>query len=82
LFARLPEGGEITYKELSEEIKSRIPKTKSKDDEEMRKFIQSNLTDTSNGFVRYARIPLREDNGRPLIEITRGLGVRFNNRRG
>ncbi|MES3032008.1 MAG: hypothetical protein V4699_02065 [Patescibacteria group bacterium] len=82
LFAKLPDGGEIFYKELGEEIQSRIPKAKSKNEEEMRKFIQSNLTDTSNGFVRYAKIPASEDNGKPLIEIIRGSGVRFNNTRG
>lgn len=82
LYAKLPDGGEVSYKELNTEIQSRLPKTKSKTDEEMRKFIQSNLTDTSNGFVRYAKIPQSEDNGKPLIEIMRGSGVRFNNKRG
>ena len=81
LFAKLPTGGEISYKDLSKEIQSRIPKAKSKSDEEMRKFIQANLTDTSNGFVRYAKIPASEDSGKPLIEIIRGSGVRFNNKR-
>lgn len=82
LFAKLPDGGEVTYKELAEEIHSRLPRTKGKTDEEMRKFIQGNLTDSSNGFVRYAKIPPTEDNSKPLIEIIRGAGVRFNNRRG
>jgi len=82
LFAKLPNGGEISYKELGKEIQSRIQKTKSKDDDEMRKFIQGNLTDASNGFVRYAKLPANEDNGKPLIEVIRGSGVRFNNKRG
>lgn len=82
LYARLPQGGEIEYKDLIEEIKSRIPKTKSKTSEEMRKLIQGNLTDKSNGFVRYAKLPNTEDNSKPLIEIIKGFGVRFNNKAG
>ncbi len=82
LFAKLPEGGEIKYKDLAEEIKNRIPKTKGKTDEEMRKFIQGNLTDRNNGFLRYAEIPITEDNGKPLFEILRGTGITFNNKRG
>lgn len=82
LFAKLPGGGEISYQELTEEIQSRIPKAKGKNDEEMRKFIQSNLTDKSNGFVRYAKIPATEDNGKTLIETIRGAGITFNNKQG
>lgn len=82
LYALLPEGGEIEYKKLISEIKNRIPKTKEKTEEEMRKFIQQNLTDKSNGFMRYAGIPETEDSGKPLIEILRDFGVRFNNRIG
>ena len=79
LYAKLPSGGEISYEEIISEIKSRIPKTKNRTEEEMRKFIQSNLTDKSNGFVRYAQIPLTEDTGKSLIVINRGVGVTFNN---
>lgn len=82
LYALLPKGGEIEYGALISEIKSRISKTKSKSDEEMRKFIQGNLTDKSNGFIRYAKLPSVEDNSRPLIEILKGSGVRFNNKAG
>jgi hypothetical protein len=82
LFAKLPNGGEISYQELTKEIQSRIPKTKGKNDEEMRKFIQSNLTDKSNGFVRYAKMPATEDNGKALIETMRGAGITFNNKQG
>jgi len=82
LYSKLPEGGEIKYKEFIAELKSRIPEIKSKSDEEMRKFIQTNLTDKSNGFMRYAQIPKTEDNGKPLIEIMRASGVRFNNKTG
>ena len=48
----------------------------------MKKFIQRNLTDKSNGFMRYAGIPQTEDNSKPLIEVVRGSGVVFNNKAG
>lgn len=82
LYAKLPEGGEVSYKDLGDEIKSRIPKTENKTNEEMQKYIQRNLTDKSNGFMRYAGIPETEDNGKPLIEVVRGSGVTFNNKTG
>lgn len=80
LYTKLPEGGEIKYKELISEIKSRIKRIENDNEEEMRKFIQRNLTDKSNGFMRYADISETEDNGKPLIKIMRGLGVCFNNK--
>ncbi len=82
LYALLPNGGEVEYKDLIKEIKSRIPSTKSKSDEEMRKFIQSNLTEKSNGFMRYAKIPKTEDNSKPLIDVIKGFGINFNNKAG
>ena len=83
LYAKLPNGGEVPYKDLVVEIKSRLLwKTQNKTDDEMRKFIQRNLTDKSNGFMRYAGIPETEDNGKPLIEVVRGTGIVFNNKAG
>ncbi len=82
LYALLPSGGEVEYKDLIKEIKSRIPSTKSKSDEEMRKLIQSNLTEKSNGFIRYAKIPKTEDNSKPLIDVIKGFGINFNNKAG
>lgn len=82
LYAKLPEGGEISYDDLGTEIKSRLPKTKGKSSDGMRKFIQRNLTDKSNGFMRYAGIPETEDNGKPLIDVVRGSGLMFNNKAG
>ncbi len=82
LYALLPGGGEIEYKELIKEIKSRIPRTKSKSDEEMRKFIQGNLTEKGNGFIRYSKLPATMDNQRPIIETIRDFGIRFNNKTG
>ncbi len=82
LYAKLPEGGEISYKDLIVEIKKRIPRIKDKNDTEMQSFIQRNITDKHNGFLRYAGIPGTEDNGKPLIDIIRSYGVTFNNRVG
>ena len=82
LYAKLPEGGEVSYADLATEIESRLFKAKGKSADDMRKFIQRNLTDRSNGFVRYASIPETEDNGKPLIEVVRNSGVRFNNKAG
>lgn len=84
LHALLPEGGELAYADLIVEVKSRIPKLKheQRSDDEMRKFVQRNLTDKGNGFLRYAGIPETEDNGKPLIEVIRGTGIAFNNKTG
>lgn len=82
LYAKLPEGGEILYKDIIEEIKNRISKTKKQTDDETQKFIQRNLTDKSNGFLRYAKIEETEDNGKPLISVIRGSGIYFNNKTG
>lgn len=83
LYAKLPNGGEISYKDLTAEIKSRLHhKTDEKTNKEMQKFIQRNLTDKNNGFMRYAGIPETEDNGKPLIEVNRGNGIVFNNKTG
>jgi hypothetical protein len=54
LYAKLPDGGEIQYKDLISEIKSRIPDQRDKNDDEMKKFIQRNLTE------KYSTI--RQDN--------------------
>lgn len=82
LYAKLPNGGEISYKNLSVEVKSRMPELKNKTSDEMVKFIQRNLTDRANGFLRYAEIPENEDNGKPLVAVSRGVGIIFNNTAG
>jgi hypothetical protein len=82
LYALLPKGGEVEYKDLITEIKSRVPKTKTKTTEAMRKFIQSNLTEKGNGFMRYSKLPATMDNQRPIIETVRDFGIRFNNKVG
>lgn len=81
LFDLIPEGGEIGYKELAAEVKSRIPATKKKTLPEMRKFIQSKITEKTNGFKRHAQLPETEDNGKALIVSISGSGIEFNNRK-
>lgn len=82
LYSLLPEGGEISYENLGKELCSRQKKVKTYTKDQMRKYIQRNLTDQSNGFLRYAKLPRTEDNGKPLIEIVRAQGLRFNNKMG
>lgn len=82
LYALLPNGGEISYEDLTKEIKSRIPKTKSRSDKKMRKFIQANLTEKGNGFMRYSKLPSTMDNQKPIIKPNRGYGISFNNKVG
>ncbi len=82
LYALIGNGGEIDYTKLGREIQSRVPKTKRYGKDKLQKFIQTNLTDRSNGFMHYGEIPDTEDNGRPLVSVNRGTGIVFNNRVG
>ncbi len=82
LYSILPEGGEIGYEQIEKEIRSRVPKTKKYLKSQIRKFLLTNLTDRSNGFLRYAKIPETEDSGKPLLSSLRGEGIAFNNRKG
>jgi hypothetical protein len=82
LYALIGNGGEVKYSALGKEIQSRVPKAKNFNKERMQKFIQTNLTDRSNGFMHYADIPETEDNGKPLLTVNRGTGIIFNNRAG
>lgn len=81
LYARLSEGGEISYTDLISELESRM-KISFKTKEEATRFIQRNLTDTNNGVLKSANIPLTQDNGKPLIAVVRGTGIVFNNKAG
>lgn len=82
LYSRLPQGGEIKYKDLISEIESRIPKTKNIPFIKMRTYIQKKLTERGNGFQKYAELGDTEDNQLPLIKAKRGVAITFNNRRG
>lgn len=79
LYSLIPKGGEVSYKDLIGVVKKSIRKVEDKSDAELRKFIQRNLTDKSNGFLRFAGIPEMEDNGKPLLSVVRGSGITFNN---
>jgi hypothetical protein len=82
LYARKREGGEVSYKELIPDIKVKIPEYKNKSNTEIQKFIVSKLTDKTNGFIHYAEIDPREDNQKPLLSISWGKGIFFNNKAG
>lgn len=83
LYAKIPNGGEVSYSKLIDEVRGRIPKTKSKSDQWVQKFIVTNLTDKSNGFMHYAEIiDPTETNQKPLLSVIRGKGICFNNKAG
>lgn len=82
LYALLPNGGEIDYTKLGQEVRSRVSKAKRYDKDRLQKFLLTNLTDRNNGFMHYAEIPETEDNGKPLISVNRGIGITFNNTAG
>jgi hypothetical protein len=79
LYALIPNGGKIRYKKIIAEVRIRVSKLKNQSDAYVTKFIQRNITDKGNGFMRYANIPGTEDNGKPLIKTIRGYGIEFNN---
>ncbi len=81
LYEKLPYGGEIKYEDLGEAIKQSIKKTKNYSKDAMKSFIQRNLTDKTNGFINYGEIKQNEDNGKPLISVSRGYGIIFNNQK-
>ncbi len=82
LYALIPLGGEIEYAKLGQEVQSRVSKAKRYTKDKLQKFLLTNLTDRSNGFMHYAKIPETEDNGKPLISVKRGIGITFNNTAG
>jgi hypothetical protein len=82
LYARARDGGEVLYRELIPDIKTGFPKNKNKTNSEIQKFIVSKLTDKTNGFMHYAKIDPLEDNQKPLLSVSWGKGIFFNNRAG
>lgn len=82
LYARAADGGEVLYRELIPDIKTRFPENKNKTNTEIQKFIVSKLTDKTNGFMHYAEIDPLEDNQKPLLSVTWGKGIYFNNKAG
>jgi hypothetical protein len=83
LYNCAPTGGLILYKQIIEMVRSRINDTKVKrySSEKIKKFIQKNLTDESNGFLKYAKISNITDSGDKLIRVKRGSGFIFNNKK-
>lgn len=86
LYNKLPDGGFITYDDIIEEMKTidSLKKTKMYSKGKKITFIQNNLTGTSNGFLKYSKIPLTQDNGKKLIKSIRAKsikqrGIEFNN---
>jgi hypothetical protein len=77
LYDLIPNGGEITYKELIEHVKSILRKTKSYSFENTKRIIQKNLTEKNSGLRRYINY---DDNSKPLLLVHRGKGIIFNNK--
>lgn len=82
LYSKLPNGGVVSYKDLIEEVRERIPKTKSMTREEVKTFILNKLTNKQNGILRKAKIDNTQDNGKELLTTERGVGIVFNNKLG
>lgn len=81
LFNLLPKGGKISYKDFIEAIQKEVQETRNYTSPRMRKLIPANLTDKSNGFLRYAGIPEVQNNGKKILATERGKGIIFNNRK-
>jgi hypothetical protein len=81
LYDLAPDGGEVLYAKLEEQIQKTILEKKNLSGEKMRKFILSNLTDKHNGFLYSMNIRENMPNGKPLIWIKRGKAVVFNNKK-
>jgi hypothetical protein len=83
LYCLLPGGGIVTYINLGNEVKGRLKKLTRISKADLIKFLQRNLTDNSNGFLRYAKIVNSIAGGKKLIRANRGKkGIEFNNRKG
>lgn len=82
IYSKVSNGGFISYKELIAEVKNRVPKTKNMTDEKVKDFILNKITNKQNGFMRASKIPITQDNGKPLFETERGSGIAFNNKMG
>ncbi len=78
LYSLIPDGGEALFTELIKETKKRLQIYKNKNDSEIIKYLQDNLTGKKNGFQRKANLP-QLDNGKSLLENIRARGIQFNN---
>lgn len=59
------QGGDVRYSQLGEKVKKVIKKTKNYKIRGMTKYLQSKLTDNSNGFMSF--VNRTEKNNKPLI---------------
>lgn len=80
LYTLLPEGGFVKYEDISKELKKRLSKTKDLGKEKIQKFIIDRL-DKNNGFIRSAKINNLVAGGKKLIEVNKGEGIVFNNKK-
>ena len=81
LYRMAPQGGTVKYDELGENVKKelndkKINKLKS---EKLVMFLQKNLTDNTNGFLKRAGIKNMGSKGKKLIGTQRGKAFEFNN---
>lgn len=80
LYSLVPDGGEALFANLANETRKKLRYFRSKEDSEIIKYLQDNLTAKKNGFQRKAVIiPEFLDSGKTLLENVRGRGIQFNN---
>jgi hypothetical protein len=79
LYALIPNGGEALFSDLIKKTRENLRPYKTKDEPEIIKYLQDNLTSKKNGFQRKANIPDLLDNGKPILVNIRGRGIQFNN---
>lgn len=79
LYSLIPDGGEALFSDLIKKTRESLRPYKTKDEPEIIKFLQDNLTGKKNGFQRKAGIPDLLDNGKSILVNIRGRGIQFNN---
>lgn len=79
LYSLIPDGGEALFTDLIREAKKSLRRYRNKNDSEIIKYLQDNLTAKKNGFQRKANLPDQLDNGKILLENIRTRGIQFNN---
>lgn len=81
LYSLIPDGGEALFADLIKETRRSLRPYKNKEDSEIVKYLQDNLTGKKNGFQRKANLPDILDNGKTLLENIRTRGIQFNNKK-
>lgn len=81
LYTLTENAGFAAYENMREEVRKRILKTKDFTSKKLNKFILNNL-DGHNGFLHHAkRTEGTLSNGKKLIQVVRGKGIQFNNKK-